>query len=268
MALTEHNNISIAQIILFVPFLAVGIVLCIRHGFRRNTGWLLLVVFSIARILGAALQLATISNPKNLSLYFGALTLQSIGLSPLLIMLLALINRALESIEKARSAIINPRVLRLVQLLVLVGLILSSIGGSDSGDNYAKTGTYTVSPLTRAGVALVIVGFALLVIATVVVGINVSYAEPGEKRVVLAVALSLPFLLVRIIYSAVNAFGNNPAFGQVTGDINILLGTAVIEEIIIVFIVEVMGLTLQVRPKREDGYEMRSLNRHSDGSAL
>ncbi|KAI3337050.1 hypothetical protein HD806DRAFT_475494 [Xylariaceae sp. AK1471] len=267
MALTEHNNISIAQIIIYVPALAIAIFLCIRHGFGRNAGWLFLIIFSIARILGAALQLATISDPKNLSLYFGALTLQSIGLSPLSIMLIALINRALESMEHTRNALVNPRVLRLVQILVLVGLILSAVGGSNSGSDYAKTMQYVVSPLTQAGVALTIVGFALLVLTTGVVGLNISHAEPGEKRVVLAVALSLPFLLIRIIYSAVGAFGHNPAFNQVTGDINILLGTAVIEEIIIVFIVESIGLTLSVRPKRQDGYEMRSLNRQSGGSS-
>ncbi|KAI8634957.1 hypothetical protein F5Y19DRAFT_411018 [Xylariaceae sp. FL1651] len=291
MALTEHNNISIAQIVLYLPALAVAIFLCVRHGFGRNAGWFFLIIFSIARILGAALQLATISDPRNESLYFGALTLQNIGLSPLILTQLALINRALDSVDKARNVIINPRILRLVQLVVLVGLILGAVGGSNSGSDYADTGVYMVSDLTQAGVALTIVGFGLLVIATVVVGMHISAAEPGEKRVILAVALCLPFLLVRIIYSAESAFGNNPAFSQITGDVNILLGTAVIEEIIIVFIDEAIGLTLNVRPKtgasagyqsgiaghlggrfgrRDDGYEMRGLrhDRQSGSSGV
>jgi len=296
MALSEHNNISIAQIVLYVPALAIGVFLCLRHGFGKAAGWLFLVVFSLARVLGASLQLATIADPGNLSLYFGALTLQNIGISPLCAMLLAMINRVLEGIHQARSAIINPQVLRLGQLVVLVGLILSAIGGSDSGTDYANTGVYNISSLTQAGLGLTIAGYALLLVTTAVVGLHVSEVEDGEKRLVLAIVLSLPFLFVRILYSAIGIFGKNPAFSQFGGNINILLGMAVIEEIIIIFIIEAVGVTLRVRPRavegesskgpisdalgfllgrrrerrhrrqRRHGYEMASLNRNSDRS--
>ncbi|KAI1194066.1 hypothetical protein F5X97DRAFT_312000 [Nemania serpens] len=262
MGLTEHNNISIAQIVFFIPALAVSIFLCIRHGFGRNAGWFLLIIFSLARIVGASLQLATIAQPGNLSLYFGALTLQGVGLSDLIIVLLTLINRAVTSIEKARSAVINPRVLRAAQLVVLVALILGAVGGSNSGTQFAKTGEYVVSPLTQAGTALTIAGFVLVVLATLIVGKNVSHAEPGEKRVVGAVALSLPFLLVRVIYSAVGTYQPNSAFNSRTGDVNIFLGTAVVEEIVIVFILEAMGLTLNVLPKSETSAPRSSLLGH------
>ncbi|TGJ78764.1 hypothetical protein E0Z10_g10008 [Xylaria hypoxylon] len=252
MELTVRNNISIAQIVLFLPFLAVAIILCVRHGFGSNAGWLFLVLFSLFRIVGASLQLAATANPRNIGLFVGALTLQSIGLSDFIIVLLALLNRALGSMKKGRNAIVNPRVLFLSQLLVFVGVILGSVGGSNSGSRYAETGEYKTSTLTEAGISLTIAGFVLLVIATITVGLNVSYADPGEKRVVLAVALSLPFLLVRVIYSAAGTFNRNSVFNNVSGDAYVFLGTAVIEEIIIVLIIEAIGLTLQVRPKTND----------------
>ncbi|KAI0395358.1 hypothetical protein F5Y17DRAFT_204816 [Xylariaceae sp. FL0594] len=270
MALTEHNNISIAQVVLYVPALAVAIFLCVKHGFGRSAGWLYLVIFSLSRILGASLQLATIADPGNLSLYFGSLTLQNIGISPLTLTLLALVNRVLASIENrsgSSGTIVNPRVLRLGQIVVLVGLILTSIGGSNSGTGYASTGVYAVSALTQAGLGLTIAGFALVVLATavIVLGGHVSSVEDGEKRVVLAVALSAPFLLVRILYSAIGVYGyganNNKslsAFSPFAGDVNVLLGMAVIEEIIVVFVIEAVGLTLKVRPTSrvsEDGKE-------------
>ncbi|KAI0118911.1 hypothetical protein GGR51DRAFT_498181 [Nemania sp. FL0031] len=286
MELTERNGISIAQIALFVPALGVAIFLCIRHGFGRNGGWLFVVIFSLARLIGASLQLATIADPTNLSLYFGSLTLQNIGLSPLTLTLLALINRALESVSKARSAVINPRILRYVQVLVLVGLILGAVGGSNSGSDYAQTGVYEVSSLTQAGVGLTIAGFVLLVLTTVIVGLHVSSAEPGEKRLVLAVALALPFLFVRLLYAAIGTYNPHSAFSSLTGDVNVFLGTAVIEEFIVVLIVEAVGVTLQVRPKSEtsssssrsplgflvnrlkrrfDGYEMPAARHQRDG---
>ncbi|KAI0449522.1 hypothetical protein F5B21DRAFT_45713 [Xylaria acuta] len=251
MGLTTHNIISIVQILFFVPSLAIATLLCVRHGFGRNAGWLLLVVFSLARLIGAALQLATITQPQNGSLLIGVVTLQGVGLSNFIVMLLAMLNRALESIEKARSTVISPRILRLVQLLVLVSLILGAVGGPSSGTSYAKTGVYQVSTLSQAGAALTIAGFVLLVFATAVIGLNASHAEPGEKRIVLAVALSLPFLFVRVLYSAIGTFQPNSPFSLLRGSIYVFLGTAVIEEIIIVLIIESMGLTLQVRPKTD-----------------
>ncbi|KAI0446105.1 hypothetical protein F4803DRAFT_505630 [Xylaria telfairii] len=251
MELTTHSIISIVQIIFFLPSLAVAIFLCVRHGFGRNAGWLLLLTFSLIRIIGASLQLATIAQPQNVGLYIGSLTLQGIGLSGFLIMMLALLNRVLESIEKNRSTVLNPRLLRLVQLLVLVSLILGAVGGSNAGSSYAETGVYQISDLSQAGIALIIVGFVLLVFATAVVGMNASYADPGEKRVVLAVALSLPFLFVRVLYSAIGTFQPNSSFSLTRGSVYTFLGAAVIEEFIIVLIVEAMGLTLQVRPKAD-----------------
>ncbi|KAI1638872.1 hypothetical protein F4809DRAFT_659153 [Biscogniauxia mediterranea] len=261
MALTELNNISIAEIVVYIPALLGGIFLAVRHGFGRNAGWLYLIVFSVARILGAALQLATIADPRNISLYVGSATLQTIGLSPLLLVQLALIARAVESASRSSlhgsssssSSLVGPRQLRLVQIVVLVGLILGCIGGSDAGSTYAETGTYPqATTLSQAGIALMIVGYVLLVLATAVVAATqLSRIEAGERRVVLAVALSLPFILVRLAYSAESVFGANPDFNLLTGNHNVLLGMAVIMEMVVVAIVETIGLTLQVRPRAE-----------------
>ncbi|KAI0603301.1 hypothetical protein F4775DRAFT_533061 [Biscogniauxia sp. FL1348] len=259
MALTELNNISIAEIVVYTPALLGAIFLAVRHGFGRNAGWLYLIVFSVARILGAALQLATIADPRNTSLYVGSATLQTIGLSPLLLVQLALIARAVESASRSSphggssSNLVGPRQLRLVQVIVLVGLILGCIGGSNAGSTFAETGTYPqATTQSRAGIALMIVGYVLLVLATVVVAATqLSRIETGERRVVLAVALSLPFILVRLAYSAESVFGANPDFNLLTGNHNVLLGMAVIMEMVVVAIVEAIGFTLQVRPRAE-----------------
>lgn len=251
MELSEFNYISVVQILVYVPIVAISIILCLRHGWGAEAGWSLLLFFSLSRVVGASLQLATTAQPHNIGLLFGALTLQGVGVSDLIILLLALIKRALVGIERARSTIIQPRVLSYTQLFVLVGVILTAIGGSNTGSHYAKTGEYEVSSLSQAGLALTLAGYTLTVATTAVVGLNISHAEPGEKRLVLAVALSLPFLLVRLIYSAGDVFGHNPTFRLTTGSITIFLGLAVIEEIAIAVIVAIIGLTLQIRPKSD-----------------
>ncbi|KAI0971674.1 hypothetical protein F4678DRAFT_472194 [Xylaria arbuscula] len=295
MALSERNIISIVQIIFFIPSLAISILLGKRHGFGHSSGWLLLIIFSLIRIIGASLQLAATAQPDNIGLYFGALTLQGVGLSPFLVVMLAFINRALSATSQASTVIINPRTLLLASLVVLVSVPLGIYGGTSAGDNYAATGVYKVSTYSEAATALIIVGFVIVVLATVILGFNISHVEPGEKRVVLAVALSLPFLLVRVIYSAVGTFQPHSAFSNVTGNVNVLIGAAIVEEFIITLIVEGLGLTFSIRPKSDapsgsifsrlfgrlqqgrggyqaqswvghDGDEMQNLNRRSRGN--
>ncbi|KAI0841775.1 hypothetical protein F5Y06DRAFT_260402 [Hypoxylon sp. FL0890] len=264
MALNERDNISIVQIIVYVPALVLALWLAIRHGFGRNAGWYYMIVFSLARIIGASLQLATISDPTNIGLHIGAITLQTIGLSPLIMVQTALIGRALGSIRKETTSFVTEKRLRLVQLVALVGLILGIIGGTQSGEDFGKTGTYTISSLSKDGMGLTIAAYALLVLTTIVVASQQAHVEPGEKRLLLAVGASLPFILVRLIYSAESVFGNNPSFSQSTGDVNIQLGMAVIMEMIVVFIVEGIGMTLKKLPKHEAGYQQS--RQHMDSS--
>ncbi|KAI1457146.1 hypothetical protein F4805DRAFT_429691 [Annulohypoxylon moriforme] len=247
MALTEHNNISIAQIVVYVPALFVAIWLSYKHGFGRSAGWLYLIIFSLARVIGAALQLATISDPTNISLIVGAATLQNVGISPLIMLQLGLLGRALASIRKSTTSFVTERRLRLVQLLALVGLILGIVGGTQS---YSDTG-YTVSSLSQAGTGVTIAAYVLLVLSTVAVAMQLSYIEEGEKRLVLAVGLSLPFILVRLAYSGESVFGNNPDFNPLTANVDIYLGMAVIMEMIVIAIVEAIGLTLHKLPNNK-----------------
>ncbi|KAI1464975.1 uncharacterized protein F4812DRAFT_441184 [Daldinia caldariorum] len=258
MALTEQNDISIAEIAIYTPALFVAIWLCIRHGFGRSSGWLYLIIFSLARIIGAAMQLATISDPKSLRLRIGAATLQNIGLSPLMMVQLALIGRAAENIQKSTTCFVTEQRIRFIHLIVLVGLVLGAIGGSQSGQDLADTGKYTVSTLSQAGTGLMIAAYILLALSTALVAVQMPYMEAGSKRLVLAVGLSLPFILVRLAYSAESLYGNNPAFNQVSGDINIQLGMSVIMEMIVVAIVESIGMTLPKITKSPAGQSDQS----------
>ncbi|KAI1772404.1 hypothetical protein F4818DRAFT_171299 [Hypoxylon cercidicola] len=271
MALTEQNHISIAQIVIYVPSLLIAILLAIRHGIGRSSGWLYLIIFSLARLIGPSLQLATISDPTNIRLRIGAAILQNIGLSPLIMVQLSLIGRALGSIRKSTNPLVTEKRVHLIHLLALVGLVLGSIGGSNSGTNFGKTGTYTVSGLTQAGTGLFIAAYVLLVISTILVATQISDVEPGEKRLVLAVGLSLPFILVRLVYSAESVYGHNPSFSQLTGNVNIQLGMAVIMEMIVVAICESIGMTLKKLPKiqaathpEDGGYQQPSQQTEGD----
>ncbi|KAI1082378.1 hypothetical protein F5B20DRAFT_34761 [Whalleya microplaca] len=245
MGLTEQNNISIAEIVIYIPALFIGIWLSIRHGIGRNAGWLFMIIFSLLRIIGAALQLATISDPINVRLYIGSAVCQNVGLSPLFLVQLALLSRALGSIREGSTLFLSEIKLRFVELVVTVGLILSAIGGA----NYDDAGNYTTSNLSVAGTALMIAAYVLLLLSTVILATQISRVEIGQKRLVLAVGLSLPFLLVRLAYSAATNFGNSSTFNPVNPDVNVRLGMSIIMEMIVVAIVEGIGMTLGQTPR-------------------
>lgn len=249
MTLTVRHRISIAEIVVYTPLLFGGIFLSTRHGFGRNAGWLYTILFSIIRILGSALDLATVSQPTNIGLYVAAAILQSVGLSALVLIEVGLLGRVLGSISNSAPPLLNPTRLRIIQLIIVVGLILGIVGGNEASNSVAQTGSLQANTASQAGIGLMIAGFVLTVIATVFIARQVNHAEKGERRIVLAVVASLPFVLVRLIYSCIGTLGNDNTYKPVGGNPYIFLGMAVIEEMIAMAIFEGVGFTLRQLPK-------------------
>ncbi|KAK7747126.1 hypothetical protein SLS62_009181 [Diatrype stigma] len=247
VVLTEKSDIAIAEIVYYTPALGIAIWLSIRHGFRRSSGWIYLLIFSLVRIIGGSLQIAaTATTPPNMSLYIGAATLQTIGLTPLMLTLLGLLGRVLESIRRADPSLPLSTVhLRLVQLVLTVALVLGSLGGRQAGKNYSATGVYAPTTLSRAGTAITIVAYVLIAAAAAFTALHRAQAEPGEPRLLLAVGLALPLVLVRLMYAAVSTFANSGAFSMLNGDVNVRLGMAVVMEMLVMAVVESIGLTVQ-----------------------
>ncbi|KAL8791177.1 MAG: hypothetical protein Q9195_006016 [Heterodermia aff. obscurata] len=135
--------------------------------------------------------------------------------------------------------------MQLAELLITVGLILSIVGGINAGEDYGKTGIYKSQTLSKAGLGLFIAAFAILCLITASLVQSIRHCEEGEKRILLAVAVSLPFLLVRLIYSALAVFANKRSFSLFYGDVSILLFMALLEEVIVVVIYEGVGMTLK-----------------------
>lgn len=83
MAVNYRSGISILLLIFYLPALATAILLTIRHGFRKSSSWRFMIIFTLARILCACFQLATINQPNNISLYIGYSVLIGVAVSPL-----------------------------------------------------------------------------------------------------------------------------------------------------------------------------------------
>src|SRR5882757_617688 len=107
MTIDYRSGVSIGELCVYIPALFVGIYLAIRHGFGRNSGWLYLILFCLARNIGPAMQLATISRPRNTSLYEGYAILNNVAISPLELAILGFLSRLLDNIHKTYNTFLR-----------------------------------------------------------------------------------------------------------------------------------------------------------------
>jgi hypothetical protein len=245
MTINYRDGIAIGELVVYFPALAIAVFLAVRHGFGRSSGWLFLIIFALVRIVGACFQLATINDPTNISLYTGVAILQNVGLSPLELTSLGLLSRIISSINKSHSTLIQHYHMKLIQTIVMVALILSIIGGINASKDLTSKGIYTPQSLSQAAMGLFIASYVLIVATTIILSFSVPHAEHGEKRLLVAVAISLPFILVRLVYGSISIFANTSDFNPVSGNATIYLCMALIMELCVVIIYETVGLTLR-----------------------
>ncbi|EKG10581.1 hypothetical protein MPH_12439 [Macrophomina phaseolina MS6] len=253
MTLTERSRISIALIVLYTPAFFIAIFLTIRHGLGRSSGWRFVLTFTLARLLACAFQLRTIAEPTNLSLYIGEWVLLGIALSPLELTSLGFLSRVVASINKRHATLLTPRHIRLVQLLNTAALGLAVGGGVQAGNAAGSGGAIRAPTLTKVAVALFIATFACVVVGALATWRSVRYAEEGEKRLLVTIAATSPFLLVRVVYTAMSCYSGRSEFNPVTGKVGLLLGMAFVMELVIVYAFEAVGLTLKKIVKEPDG---------------
>ncbi|KAF3398041.1 hypothetical protein F1880_006112 [Penicillium rolfsii] len=257
MAITYRHGISILELIIYFPSLFLSIFLVIRHGLRTNSGFLFLTTFALARIVGACCDLATISNPSSVSLYTAAAICSSVGLSPLMLACTGLLSRADLSIEKVTGRTALPRVtFPFFRILTVAAMVLSIVGLTA---NMTAEGLQHPDVKVKIGMILYVVSWVVMVAMLAVVALQKGSIERGEKRTVLAVAVSSPFILVRVLYAFFVWFLNNSKFSLLNGDVTVQLVMAVLEEFVVVIVCLGVGMTLRVRNVE---------SRESDGEAL
>lgn len=91
---TYADAIAIYQLVFYAPALVFSIFVAGKHGAMKSSGWVLLTIFCIIRIVGASARIATITSPTTSNAYTVALICSVLGLSPLLMASLGLISRS------------------------------------------------------------------------------------------------------------------------------------------------------------------------------
>lgn len=240
-SLDTYDNIAIAEIVVYTFFLGGGVFLCVRDGIRKSSGWRFLVVLALARLIGSALLLATVSDSTNESLYIGWMTLNGVGFGPLILTLVALLGRLLDSINRSvEQPVVKPVYVRGIELCMLLAMILLIVGGT-SADYTIVNGSPKITYPTesKVGGILMIVVLVFLLLQTLVVVRHQSKIADGDGRILVGVLVSLPFVVVRLVYTELLILGGEKV------SVWMYLGAGVIMEMVVCFVCEVVGFTLQ-----------------------
>ena len=101
----------------------------------------------------------------------------------------------------------------------------------------------------KVGMILYVISWAQLALFLVLVAWRSEFVEKGERRTLVAVGLSVPLLLVRMIYALLIWFLHDSTFSMMGGNETVQLVMSVLEEIAVVIICLAIGMTLKVRGK-------------------
>lgn len=115
--------------------------------------------------------------------------------------------------------------------------------------NMTPEGLKTPNTIVKVGMILYLVSWVILCALLGILSLRRSLIGKGENRILGAVAVSAPFLLVRIIYAMLLWFLANSMFNVLDGSNTAQLVMSVFEEMIVVFVCLAVGFTLHVREK-------------------
>ncbi|OQU93962.1 hypothetical protein CLAIMM_00395 [Cladophialophora immunda] len=246
---TYTDGVAVWKLVYYTPALFSSLFVAFRHGFTKGSGWIYLTIFCTVRIVGSAAQLVLISKPTSHGASTTALICSVLGLSPLLLASLGLMARTYYGLlRQPYNTIFSLIVLKLVQIPAAVGLILCIVGAT----NAKSPSSIDDDTSVKVGVILFTTVFALLCILCLGASVVAQKMERGEGRtLMIAVALALPFILVRLIYALVATFGHNVDFTPGNGSaqaVTISLFMEVLEEMIVVLLYVATGLRLPAVP--------------------
>ncbi|MCJ1385681.1 hypothetical protein MMC17_008804 [Xylographa soralifera] len=134
-----------------------------------------------------------------------------------------------------------PKIFRLLGIVPLVAVILAIVGGSDEASSDPSTVSSGLT-LVRAGVIVFMVIFIIFAAITLATFLRLRSISAGEERILYALALSIPFIFVRLIYSIIVDFAGNSQFNLITGDVVIQGCMASLMEYIVVILYLAAGL--------------------------
>ncbi|KAJ5669733.1 hypothetical protein N7462_010803 [Penicillium macrosclerotiorum] len=239
----ERDGIAILQLIIFPFIFAAAIFIWNRAGWRVGSKiWRYPATLSLLRIAGSISTLIAIDHSSD-NVLRAEFVCELIGIAPLLLCYIGIMRQI--DIDQR----IPPRPLVLVTVMAIVGLILGIAGVSTANvDVEVVNGKvkyiYNPGSLVQASMGIFIAVFVITVLMTAWLYLQLSSnLRRFQKKLFMASLFSAPFLLVRLVYSALGDWDSTDGrFSLFGGNSTIYLVMSVLEEIFAMIIT--MGLAL------------------------
>ncbi|KAL4998609.1 hypothetical protein BDV10DRAFT_184994 [Aspergillus recurvatus] len=199
-----RDAIFLIELAFYAPIIPAILFIILLHGNKHPYTWrpivIPLVILSGLRIAGAGLGLAAM-DPAKSNLLTTATLLDTIGLAPVLCLLIGLLIRANAPVYKGLPLwVFIP-----LHLITIAATVMTAYGGRDlytSRDSEAQD-----LRLMRAGIALFIALFAGTVLLSVITMLKVPMKfYRTERTAVICALLCVPFMSVRLAFSAGSLF--------------------------------------------------------------
>ncbi|ODM18615.1 hypothetical protein SI65_05232 [Aspergillus cristatus] len=230
MAVDYRHGLSILALLallVYIPTLFIALWMAFYHGFTRSAGWIFFAIFSLIQVIGSRCYLATISNPISENLYITWAVCSSIGLSPMIQACINILSRVNHSIKTHNQPLHPP-----FRFQSNRNHHPHCYHPQHRRHHQTTDFMHNMSnPKTKASLVLFLVAWLGLGILLLLVGARFSSIEAGEHRLLFAVGVSMPLILIRLVYSYLSVFEQRRDFNMFTGNVTIMLVMVVLEQI-------------------------------------
>ena len=135
-----------------------------------------------------------------------------------------------------------PRLFNVLALPTLAALILAIVAGTNANSS-KPSDIHDGHTEAKAAVLIFLITFLIQCAIALYSFLSLHSISQGEKRILFAVTLSIPFLLVRLIYAIlVNFDTGSTTFNYTTGSVIVQAFMAIIEEFIVVTLYLIAGV--------------------------
>lgn len=244
----DYERLAIVELIFFTPALIISIFLSIKHGFGRDQSWFFINLLSLCRVIGSVCGIAAASDSSAsqttvTNLFIAYYVCNGIGINFLILALVGLLRRVNTGLYSATR--IPPTALRLVILPLLAAIILNAISGANYGSSDPDTSNASLAEAKAGSIIVLAVGLVVSLATGYLLSRLSAVQRDGDRTLLFIVAISLPFLAIRIIYGICIAFdGSNPneTFYRLSPNVWAQAFMSVAEEFIIVTLVLAGGI--------------------------
>lgn len=242
--------IDIVELIFFAPALPVAVLICLKHGFRRDAGWFLLLILSLIRIIGSCCGIASYHESNNTTLIEVSLIMASIGSATLVAAFTGITNRIADG---SSGSPFRGQLRRGLQLLGLAAVVLGIVGGTQMSE------TNMSNSYRKAAVVLILVQFLATCVVLASCTIHFRQILDVDRKLYFCIVLAVPFLLVRVVYSIVSAFdANSPSFSMLSTTLTAAVLRGVLDVAMEIITFSLFAIGALVAPKMVKGQNSKN----------